>query len=71
MDIKTVLHNISKNLKNLREERKLSQLEVSHHLNMERRGYQKIEYGETKDIKLSTLLKIMEYFDVSFEDLVS
>ncbi len=70
MNLKFVLNNIAKNLKDLRVENKLTQLEISHHLNMERRGYQKVEYAETGDIKLSTILKILEYYDITLEELM-
>ena len=65
------LKNIARNLKKLRQKNKYSQLEISLYLRMERKGYQKLEYGQGKDIKLSTLLKIANYYDVSFNTLFS
>lgn len=70
MEINVVLQNISKNLRILRTNKGLTQLEISHFLNMERRGYQKIENGESKDIKLSTILKILEFYKIDFEKLI-
>jgi transcriptional regulator with XRE-family HTH domain len=70
MDLDKCLINISRNLLELRNEKGLTQFEVSHNLNMERRGYQKLEYCESKDIKLSTILKIIEFYNINFEDLI-
>ncbi len=65
------LINIARNLKKLREKNQYTQLEISLYLNMERKGYQKLEYGQVKDMKLSTLLKIANHYDVSFDTLFS
>ena len=70
MQVEDALSNIANNLKELRNKKGLTQLEVSHNLNMERRGYQKIEYNEVKNIRLSTILKILEYFKIDFNELI-
>jgi len=69
MNLKTVLKNISVNLKQLRAEREITQMQISLDLPMERRSYQKLENNQNKDIKLSTLIKIVDYFEITFSEL--
>ena len=69
-DLNSILKNISSNLKILRKNHKYSQTQVSIYLDMERRGYQKIEYNEIKDLKLSTLYKILRFYKITFEELI-
>ena len=68
---KHTLYNISSNLKYLRNKNNYTQIEISHYLEMERKGYQKIEYGQIKDVKLSTILKILNFYNISLEKLIS
>ena len=70
MNLKTVIKNISVNLKELRIKNKLTQQELSFNLNMDRRGYQNLESGFYKNIKLSTILKILDYYNIKLDDLL-
>jgi len=65
------MRNISINLKSLRMKNNYIQDEISEHLEMNRRTYQKLEYNLSKDIKLSTILKILDYYKISFDKLIN
>lgn len=39
--------------------------------NISRSTLQRLEYGLLKDIKLSTIYKILDYYQITFEDLIS
>ncbi len=70
MKLITAIKNIATNLKKMRINKKLTQEEISFKLNMERKGYQKLEYCQNKDIKLSTILKILDFYNIKLEDLL-
>jgi transcriptional regulator with XRE-family HTH domain len=55
---------VGKRIKNIRKEKKLTQLKFSYDVNIERSYITSIENGN-KNISLSTLQKIMDALDVS------
>jgi transcriptional regulator with XRE-family HTH domain len=68
--LETAVKNIASNLKYLRQKNNYTQLEVSHYLGLERKGYQNIESGKVRYLKLSTIIKILNYYDITFEKLI-
>jgi len=70
IEVKTVVKNIASNLKYLRKKHNYTQLEVSHYLEMERKGYQNLESGNVKFLRLSTIIKILNFYDITFEKLI-
>ena len=66
---KNVFYNLAKNIRKLREKKNLTQLDVCINTNISRTMYQIYEKNPA-DIKLSTLLKIANYFNVSIQDLL-
>jgi transcriptional regulator with XRE-family HTH domain len=70
IEINEAIENISANLKILRKRNNYTQLEVSHYLEMERKGYQNLESGKIKYLRLTTLIKILNFYDIKFEELV-
>jgi transcriptional regulator with XRE-family HTH domain len=71
IELETAVRNISKNLKYLRQKHNYTQLEVSYHLDLERKGYQNIESGKVSYLKLGTIIKILNFYNISFEELIS
>ncbi len=57
------------NLKKLREDRDIKQLEVANYLNITHQGYSKIERN-ISGANARTLVRIAEYFNVSIDYLV-
>lgn len=70
IDLHTALGNISANLKWLRQQHNYTQLEVSQHLEIERRGYQNLEAGNVAYLRLTTIIKILNFYSISFEALI-
>lgn len=58
-----------KRIKELRLERKLSQMDVGAALNIDRENVRKYEKG-LQEPKLSTVIKFARIFEVSFDDLL-
>ena len=69
-DIENAILNISENLKKLKTKNNYKQTDISFELDLDRTGYQKIEYGKGNDIKLSTILRILKFYKISFDDLI-
>jgi transcriptional regulator with XRE-family HTH domain len=59
-----------KKIKELRLERKMSQMDVGAALNIDRENIRKYEKG-LQEPKLSTVIKFAEIFDVSFDELLN
>lgn len=57
------------NIKNLREECELTQIEVANAIHISQRAYSHYETG-TRDIPISILIKLARYYDVSIDYLV-
>lgn len=69
MDIETALHNCAKKVRELRLKNNYTHDVMCEKLQINRRGYQLIEYNKNNDIKLSTVLKIMDFYNISFDSL--
>lgn len=65
-----ILNKFSENLRKIREEKKMSQLEVSTKIGISRSLYQYYESNKPPDIRLTNLVKILDFFDVSLDDLL-
>jgi len=70
IDLESAINNIASNLKDLRTKHNYTQLEISHYLELERKNYQNIEAGKVKYLKLPTIIKIMNFYNISFEKLI-
>ncbi len=68
--IEIVLKNLSKNLRRLRNKRNKSQIEISFEIGISSRTYQYLESNKLKDLKFSTIFKIADYYNISFEKLI-
>lgn len=64
------IKNLSNNLRALRKDTKKSQIKVSAEMNLELRTYQRYESDTPPDIKLSNLVKILKYYNVTLEELL-
>ena len=62
-----ILNKFSENLRKIREEKKMSQLEVSTKIGISRSLYQYYESNKPPDIRLTNLVKILDFFDVSLD----
>lgn len=60
----------SENLRNIRNSRNKTQSEVAFGINIDVRNYQRLESKKTPDIKMSTLINILNYFDISLDELL-
>ena len=63
------LEVLGKNLKQLREERKIRQTDLAELLNITPRHYQKIEYGKV-NLPTLTLCTLADYYDVTTDYLL-
>ena len=54
------------NLKKLREEREIKQIEVANYLNVSQAGYSKLEKN-IKKANAQTLIKLAKYFNISID----
>ena len=61
--------NIGTNIKRLREQRGMKQNEIADLIGMHRSNYSKIESGQ-REISISALDKIAQYFNISLDQLV-
>ena len=57
------------NLRKLRLSRNKSQQEICFEIGISQRTYQRLETNELDDVKLSTIIKILKYFDTDFNEL--
>lgn len=55
-----------KRIRDLREDKDLSQVKIAAHLGMSQTGYSKYETGEN-DLPTSVLIKLADYYDVSID----
>jgi len=63
--------NFSKNLRKLRKEKNLTQIEVSTLLNIPSSLYSRYEsQHDVPDIKLSSLIKISNFFNITIDELI-
>ncbi len=67
--IPEVVIKFGKRVKQLRLERKMSQMDLGAALNIDRENVRKYEKG-LQEPKLSTVVKFAEVFEVSFDDLL-
>ncbi len=67
--IPEVVIKFGKRVKQLRLERKMSQMDLGAALNIDRENVRKYEKG-LQEPKLSTVMKFAEVFEVSFNDLL-
>ena len=68
--IPKVVIKFGKRVKQLRLERKMSQMDLGAALNIDRENVRKYEKG-LQEPRLSTVMKFAEVFDVSFDDLLN
>ncbi|OHD19686.1 MAG: hypothetical protein A2086_01680 [Spirochaetes bacterium GWD1_27_9] len=64
------LRNFSKNIRELRLKSNETQLSISMKLKLDYRGYQKMESKNPPDIKFSTIIKFLKFYNIKFEDLI-
>ncbi len=67
---KIKLLKCSNNLRKLRIDNNETQLSLSHKLGIDLRGYQRMESNNPPDIKFTTIVKILEFYKIKFEDLI-
>jgi transcriptional regulator with XRE-family HTH domain len=67
---KEILQKFSKNLRKIRNKRNYTQLYVSLSAGIDISLYQKYESGKCPNIKLTNLVKIINFFEISFEELI-
>ena len=68
--IKYSMKKIANNLRLLRNNTGKSQLEIAMEIDISQRTYQRLESNELKDIKLSHIVKIINYYNITFEELL-
>ncbi|AUC84366.1 hypothetical protein CW731_03215 [Polaribacter sp. ALD11] len=68
--IPLVVINFGKKIKELRIERKMSQMDVGAALNIDRENVRKYEKG-LQEPKLSTVIKFAKIFEISFDELLN
>jgi transcriptional regulator with XRE-family HTH domain len=68
---KNTLIILGKQLKELREQHKLTQSQVAEELGISQQWYQRLEIGKADDIKLSHLIRICHLYSISLVDLFS
>lgn len=69
IELESAVKNIAANLKYLRNKHSYTQLEISHYLDLERKTYQNLEAGKVKYLRLSTIIKILNFYNITFEKL--
>ena len=65
--LKELLTNIGKRVKQLREERGLTQEELSFGANIHRTQISRIENGEN-NLSMSSIIRLVDYFQIEFPD---
>lgn len=69
-NFKNLLKNFSRNIRELRIKHNETQLSISFKLGLDYRGYQKMESKNPPDIRFSTIIKFLNYYNIKFEDLI-
>lgn len=69
-NIDLIMRKVSDKLIELRKQSGKSQIAVSHEINVSYRTYQRLENATLSDVKLSTILKILNHYDMSIEELL-
>jgi len=67
---KEILLKFSENLKKLRIQKGLTQLEVCTPLNISRSVYSEYESNNPRDLRFTTVIKLANFFQVSIDDLI-
>jgi transcriptional regulator with XRE-family HTH domain len=62
---------IAENLRRLRADRGWTQEEAADRAGLQQPSYARIELGRSPDVKLSTLLKLAQAFDVPLSDVLN
>ena len=70
MSIKYHQDNFADNLKILRNKTGKSQIEISTEMGINNRTYQRLENKELQDVKLSTVIIILKYYNITLEELL-
>jgi len=70
MQQKYNIKNFSRNLRNIRNQKDKTQCEVAVNIGINPRNYQRLETNNPPNIKMSTLVNLLKYFDVSLEELL-
>ncbi len=68
-NFKEMQKDITSYIKQLREDKNLTQTEVASQIGITQNGYAKLERGETKDLAVSRLLSISKVFNIDVTDL--
>lgn len=66
-----LLHKLSKNLIKLRNENNFTQAYVAEGIGVSLRTYQTYESKKVYDIRISNVVRIAEFYDVSIDSLVN
>jgi transcriptional regulator with XRE-family HTH domain len=64
------MKNIGKIIKQIREEKGLTQLQLAELINMHRSNYSKVESGE-RDLSIEAINKVAKYFGMTIDQLVN
>lgn len=64
------MKNIGKIIKQIREEKELTQQQLAELINMHRSNYSKVESGE-RDLSIEAINKIAKYFGMTIDQLVN
>ena len=70
-DKNKILKKFSANLRRLRTEKNYTQMEVCVNTGIDRSLYQKYESNNPPDIRLSNLVKLLDFFKVKLDDLLN
>ncbi|WMJ75313.1 helix-turn-helix transcriptional regulator [Cytophagaceae bacterium ABcell3] len=62
--------SIGENIKRIREEKGLTQLQIAELINMHRSNYSKVESGQ-RDISVDALNKVAKYFGMTIDQIVN
>ncbi len=67
---KEILKIFSENLRKIRIKNNYTQMQVCVHTEIDRSLYQKYESSNPPDIRLTTLVKILDFYKIKLEDLL-
>lgn len=62
--------NLANNIKNIREEKKLKQIEVATHIGVDKSAYSKIEKGQ-RALTIEELLKMAQLFNLTTDQVLN
>lgn len=68
--MKYSLENIGKNLRALRSQSGKSQRKVAAEIGIDFSNYQRLEGNPPPNMRIETLFKLLEYYDITLEELV-